>query len=258
LSGLLPTPYLAGPGRRCAGSADPARLTGDAAMFAAFAKSLGQLSDPAIMKIVWKSTLFSLLMMIVLVVGVWFLLGWLRFVDWAWLEGTIDVLGGLGAVFVAWILFPVAATAIVGFYLEDVADAVDLKHYPRLPDARRQSVAEAVRSTVSFAFVAIGLNLLLLPVYAVLLFFPPANYLLFLAVNGYLIGREYFEVVAFRRLDPARAKSLRRAHPGQIFFAGALVAFLFTIPLVNLIMPVVATMFMVHLFNSLPQTTERT
>lgn len=227
-------------------------------MFAAFAKSLGQLSDPAIMRIVWKTMFFSLLLMIALVAGVWFLLGWLKFVDWAWLEGTIDVLGGLGAVFVAWILFPVAATAIVGFYLEDVADAVDRRHYPQLPDSRRQSIAEAVRSTVSFALVAIGLNLLLLPLYVVLMFFPPANFLLFLAVNGYLIGREYFEVVAFRRLEPAPATSLRRLNQGRLFFAGALIAFLFTIPVVNLIMPVVATMFMVHLFNSLPQATERT
>ena len=227
-------------------------------MFAAFAKSLGQLSDPTIMKIVWKTMLWSILLMIVLVVGVWFLLGWLQFFDWKWLEGAIDIFGGLATVYVAWLLFPVAATAIVGFYLEDVADRVDHRFYPQLPDARRQSIAEAIRTTSSFALMAIGLNLLLLPLYLLLLFFPPAHFVLFLAVNGYLIGREYFEVVAFRRLDPARAKALRRAYQGKIFVGGALVAFLFTIPLVNLIMPVVATMFMVHLFNSLPQTTERT
>lgn len=227
-------------------------------MFAAFAKSLGQLSDPAIMRVVWKSTLFSLLLMIVLIVGVWVLLGWLKFVDWGWLDSAIDLLGGLGVVFVAWLLFPVAATAIVGFYLEDVADAVDRRHYPQLPEARRQSVGEAIRSTVSFALVAIGLNLLLLPFYALLFFFPPAYFLLFFGVNGYLIGREYFEVVAFRRMHPTSAKALRRAHLGRVFVAGALIAFLLTIPIVNLVVPVVATMFMVHLFNSLPQTPERT
>jgi uncharacterized protein involved in cysteine biosynthesis len=210
------------------------------------------------MKIVWKTMLFSILLMIVLVVGVWFLLGWLRFFDWGWLEGTIDVLGGLGAVFIAWILFPVAATAIVGFYLEDVADIVDRRFYPHLPDARRQSVAEAIRTTSSFALMALGLNLLLLPLYLLLLPFWPAHFLLFLAVNGYLIGREYFEVVAFRRFDPANVKTLRRMNQGRLFVAGALIAFLLTIPLVNLLMPVVATMFMVHLFNSLPQTPERT
>jgi uncharacterized protein involved in cysteine biosynthesis len=82
--------------------------------------------------------------MIVLIVGVWVLLGWLKFVDWGWLDSAIDLLGGLGVVFVAWLLFPVAATAIVGFYLEDVADAVD--PLSATAGARRQSVGEAIRS----------------------------------------------------------------------------------------------------------------
>lgn len=227
-------------------------------MISALTKSLGQLGDPAILRILWKSTLFALLLMVALVAGVWVLLGWLDIVDWGWLDSLIDVVGGLGTLIVAWLLFPVAATAIVGFYLEDIADAVDRRHYPQLPDARRQTVAEAIRSTVAFAFVAIGLNLLLLPFYALLFLFPPAYFLLFYSVNGYLIGREYFEVVAFRRLHPTTAKALRRAHMGRVFAAGALIAFLLTIPLVNLVVPVVATIFMVHIFNSLPQATERT
>lgn len=226
-------------------------------MFAALARSFGQLSDPAIVRIVWKSTVFALLLLIALVIAIWVLLGWLRFFEWAWLDSTIDVLGGLSTLFIAWLLFPVAATAIVGFYLEDVADAVDRRHYPQLPDARRQTVAEAIRATSAFALVALGLNLLLLPFYLLLLFFPPAYFLLFYSVNGYLIGREYFEVVAFRRMDTAHAKALRRLNLGRVFFAGVLIAFLLTIPLVNLVVPVVATMFMVHLFNSIPQTPDR-
>ena len=34
-----------------------------------------------------------------------------------------------------------------------------------------------------------------------------------------------------------------------MFWAGVLIAFLFTIPLVNLITPIVATAFMVHVFE---------
>jgi len=95
------------------------------------------------------------------------------------------------------------------------------------------------------------------PFYALLFFFPPAYFLLFYSVNGYLIGREYFEVVAFRRMHPSTAKAFRRAHMGRVFAAGVLIAFMLTIPFINLVVPVIATMFMVHLFNSLPQTPER-
>jgi CysZ protein len=225
-------------------------------MIAALMKSLGQLSDPPVLRVLWKSVAWALLVMLLLLVFLWILLGWLEVFDWGWLDSAVDFVAGIGTLIAAWLLFPVAVTAIVGFFLEDVAAAVDRRHYPHLPPARLQSIGEAVRSTLAFVAVALGLNLLLLPVYALLLFFPPAYLLLFYSVNGYLIGREYFEIVAFRRMHPAAAKSFRRRHLGRIFAAGALIAFLLTIPVLNLVVPVVATMFMVHLFNSLPQTPE--
>jgi uncharacterized protein involved in cysteine biosynthesis len=225
-------------------------------MFGALAKSLGQLTDPPVLRVLWKSVGLAMLVMLLLVIFLWILLGWLEIFDWGWLDSTVDFVAGIGALIAAWLLFPVAVTAIVGFFLEDVADAVDRRYYPHLPPARQQSIGEAVRSTIAFVVVALGLNLLLLPVYALLLFFPPAYLLLFYSVNGYLIGREYFEIVAFRRMPPAAAKALRKRQLGRIFAAGALIAFLLTIPIFNLVVPIVATMFMVHLFNSLPQTPE--
>ena len=71
----------------------------------------------------------------------------------------------------------------------------------------------------------------------------------FYAVNGYLLGREYFELVAMRRLDPDAARRLRRAHRGELFVAGVVMAFLLTLPVVNLLAPVVITAAMVHLFE---------
>jgi uncharacterized protein involved in cysteine biosynthesis len=75
--------------------------------------------------------------------------------------------------------------------------------------------------------------------------------LVFYALNGYLLGREYFELVALRRLDESSVRALRRSYQGSIFLSGALIAFITTIPLLNLAAPVVATAFMVHLFESL-------
>src|SRR3546814_18267334 len=63
------------------------------------------------------------------------------------------------------------------------------------------------------------LNLLVLPLYLVLIWIPPLNLLLFYLLNGYLLGREYFEMVAVRRLDLAAAKRLRRAFRGQVILA---------------------------------------
>src|SRR3546814_6687222 len=58
-------------------------------------------------------------------------------------------------------------------------------------------------------------------------------------------------MVAVRRLDLAAAKRLRRDFRGQVILAGAVITFLLTIPLVNLVTPIIATAFMLHVFENL-------
>jgi uncharacterized protein involved in cysteine biosynthesis len=99
----------------------------------------------------------------------------------------------------------------------------------------------------------VAVNLLALPLYFVLLFVPPFNLFLFYGVNGYLFGREYFELVSLRRLDEPEAKRLRRRYRGRVFLAGALIAIMMTMPIVNLFAPIVATAFMLHTFEALRQ-----
>jgi len=46
-----------------------------------------------------------------------------------------------------------------------------------------------------------------------------ANFFVFRGLNGYLFGREYFEVVALRRLDRRAARVVRR-RVGQRMLSG--------------------------------------
>ncbi|MEE8173132.1 MAG: EI24 domain-containing protein, partial [Alphaproteobacteria bacterium] len=68
---------------------------------------------------------------------------------------------------------------------------------------------------------------------------------------GVLLGREFFEIVAPRRMDFKAVRQLRRKHRIKLFVSGIVIALLFTVPLVNLIAPIVATAFMVHIFHGL-------
>ena len=43
---------------------------------------------------------------------------------------------------------------------------------------------------------------------------------------------------------------MRKAHRGRLFLAGIVIAFLFTVPGLNLVAPVIATAAMVHLFEN--------
>jgi len=215
-------------------------------MLQAIVKAFGQLGDPATRGILWKCLIATAVLFALLVVAAEWALAASHLFDWA-----ADVLGGIGAFIVALFLFPATLLVLIGFFLEDVAALVEARHYPGLPPARSQGLAEAVGAGLRFALVAVGLNLLALPFIAVLTFLPPLNLLLFYALNGYLLGREYFELVALRRLAPREAQALRQAFAGRLFLAGAAIAFLSTVPLVNLLTPVVATSFMVHMFESM-------
>ncbi len=75
---------------------------------------------------------------------------------------------------------------------------------------------------------------------------------MFLA-NAYLLSREYFLLAAMRFRPPEEAKAMRRAHRGQIFLAGLLIAMFVSIPIVNLATPLFAMAMMVHLHKRLSQ-----
>jgi CysZ protein len=86
-----------------------------------------------------------------------------------------------------------------------------------------------------------------LPFYLV----PGLNLVVYYVLNGYLLGPEYFEVVALRRLDEKSALALRRKYRAKVTFAGAGTALLLTIPFINMVAAVLGTAAMVHLFQSL-------
>mgnify|MGYP004006803435 CR=1 FL=1 len=138
-----------------------------------------------------------------------------------------------------------AALIIISFMLEPVARAVERKHFPDLEPPRNQSVSEAVMIGLRYGAIAIVLNLILLPLYII----PILNIFVFGALNGYLLGREYFELVALRRLDVPSMKAMWRRHRSRWCIAGVLITVMLSIPLVNWFMPVVAVAFMLHMFE---------
>jgi CysZ protein len=220
-------------------------------MIQALIAAFTDLREPGIRRVLGKSLILALGVLALTAVLVWLLVVWLTDLQIGWLDSIIEFAAGLGVVVLAWLLFPVAVSSTVGVFLDEVSDAVEARHYPALPPAPGQPLAAEIKSALAFAGIALALNLLLLPLYLLLFFLPPLYALIFYGVNGYLLGREYFEQVALRRLDPAAARMLRRAHQGQVLLAGVVIAFLLTVPLVNLIAPVVATAFMLHLVTGL-------
>ena len=213
-------------------------------MVSALLRAFADLSAPAVRRFTALGLALALASFLLVWTAVAILLARTALFEWGPLNWLVDILGGLAVLVVSWLVFPAVVTIVMGFFLERIAAAVERLHYPDRVPARRSSMAETVATTVRLMAMTLLLNLLALPVYILA---PGVNFFVFLGVNGYLFGREYFEVVALRRLDPIAARAARRRVAGRVFLAGVVIAGLFAIPFVNLVAAVVATAFMVHL-----------
>ncbi|HUC73126.1 MAG TPA: EI24 domain-containing protein, partial [Stellaceae bacterium] len=162
----------------------------------------------------------------------------------------VDLLGGLAVLVLSWLRFPAVAALIMGFFLDRVAAAVEALDYPGHEPPRDQPWGKMIAVTLPLSGTTIILNLLALPIYLLL---PGINLVLFLALNGYLFGWGYFEVVTLRRLDPGTAKALRHGFCRASLSRWVAIAGLFALPSVDLLAPVIATAFMVHVLKALPR-----
>lgn len=222
-------------------------------MIRAFTRAFGQLSDPALRRYLWISVGVTLAVFLIL----WGLgLFALRVTEippfdlfgyTVALDGVADVFGAIVVFLALGLMFPSVLIVIMGFFLDAIAQIVEDRHYPGLGAAREQNVTEVIRIVLKFAALSIALNLLALPIFLFLIFLPPFNLFVFYALNGYLLGREYYELVAYRRLSPVPARRLRRVCGAKLFLVGVVIAVLMSVPGLNLIVPIVATAAMVHL-----------
>jgi len=208
-----------------------------------FLKSVAQFSDPRFRKVVLIGVAGALATIVGLWVLIWFGLNSVTFfTDGGWLESLVDGVLGIGLTLLVLLMFPAATVLISSLMLDQIADAVEDKHYPTLPDTRPQPISEALINGLKFALTALGLNILILP----LLLAGPLYVIAFYTMNGYLLSREYFELVAARRYDARTVEAIRKSRQKKLWVAGVGLTFLMTIPFVNLVAPIIATAFMVH------------
>lgn len=216
------------------------------------ARAFGDLLNPRISRIVLASILLTVAALAVLwTVMAWLLTGF-EFFRWGWANWIVDTFTGLAIFFAALLVAPAVLLMITGFFLSYVVAAVERRHYPHLPAARDIPIAEDIAGVLRFTGLLLLLNLLVLPLYLLL---PGINFLVSWTLNGYLAGREYYDLVAMRRLAKDERTALRRANGGRVFRAGFAIAMLMTVPVLNLVMPVVAAAYMTHVFHAIRERT---
>jgi CysZ protein len=224
-------------------------------MIDAFLKAWAQMSSRAFLRVFLLGSGTALLVLL----GLWWGLDhWLGSYDGlpppTWWGKALSWLADHGAVAIAlvasWLLFPAVATTVMGILLDDVVDAVEARDYPADKAPRPMGKAEGAAMGLGSGLRFLGINLLLAPVYIVLLFTAVGPFLLYLAVNGYLLGRDYVQMVAVRHLEKTGEKQFRQSHKLLVFSVGVATSLLFLVPFVNLFAPIVGAAMATHLFHT--------
>ena len=176
-------------------------------MIQALILAFEQLGDRRIQRPLLWTILLAMAASALLIAGVSAVFALLEFSDITFIDWALALLGGIAAAFVAWMLFPILAAEFLYIFVDRVADAVEARHYPRLLPPHPASFWQYTVAGIRLALLMAFFNLLILP----LSFVPFAQVIypvLYFIINGVLLGREFFEIVAPRRMNFAASSML--------------------------------------------------
>ncbi len=215
-------------------------------MFQAAAKSIDQLLSAKFRFVLIKSIALTIVVFIVLWLSLQAALAHFVTLSYGWMEWILAIVAGLGLFAGMFFLFLPITSLVATFFIDEIAEAVEERHYPDDPKGREMPIVQGLVIAAKYTFSIIGINILVLLVALI----PGVNLVVFYGGNGYLLGREYFELCGLRHLPHDEVIALRRANRARVWSSGVLIAVVATIPFVNLFAPLFATALMVHTFKA--------
>lgn len=225
-------------------------------IFSDFFKAVAQMGDGRFLGVMGMGIGLTVALLVAIYLFFMTLIGWLVpdtfSLPWigeiTWVDNALSWAAIPLMLMLSIVLMVPVASAFTGLFLDRIAAAVEDSHYPTLPPAREIGILEGLGDGLKFLGVLVAANLVALVFY---LFLAPFAPIIFWVLNGFLLGREYAQMVALRRSDAAGARAFRRRHSLTIFAAGVLMTVPLTIPVVNLLVPVLGAATFTHLYHRL-------
>ena len=118
--------------------------------------------------------------------------------------------------------------------------------YPDKVRSREPQLWPDVRHDIRFTLWALFLNMLILPFYLL-----GIGFVVSIALNSYLLGREFFESAAGYHMGKPEAERLGRENRAAVYGGGLVITLMTLVPVVNLFVPIVAIVWMVHVYHGL-------
>ncbi len=209
--------------------------------------SFAQIFSPPFRNVMWKSLCLTAAILVLLGIGLDRLALSFLHVGPAWLNLLVSIVLALGVVAGMIFLAPPTASLVASFYLDDIAALAERTVDPNGPPGRPLPLAPSLAMGLRFAVLSLAVNIAVLA----LTLFTGVGLAAFFALNGYLLGREFFELAAMRHVSAAEARSLFHGHWYEVFLAGLIVSALVAVPVLNLLTPLFATTFLTRVYKRL-------
>lgn len=167
------------------------------------------------------------------------LTGWISWTD-GWMGGIAAILGTFFIGVLGYFFLASVYAAFLGIFLDDAIDAVHQAHYPDIKWNKPPGIIESTTLSLRFITWSLFVYLLASPLLFIGYFIPPIGLVLQYLLGGYLLSREYGQLIELRL-----PRDQRRKKPGSLPH-GILAIFLWTFPIVNLLAPLLLAVSLVH------------
>jgi len=215
-------------------------------VFASARKAFAMIFDRAFIGTVLNALILTLLLFGVLFIGLQYALHYLPTLGSHWVNVAVDFIASILLIVVFVFLGAPVAAIFASLFLDGIAKKVEKNYYPADAPASGAPVWGSFVAGLRLSGAVIAVTFALLP-FDILL--PGVGSAATIVADAWLLGREFFELAAFRHVSRGTADTIRKRHSFTIFGAGLLIALLSAIPVINFIAPLFGVALMVHVFK---------
>ncbi len=211
-----------------------------------FVKTFASLRKAKLLSLMLVCAVLAIVVVLILVTAITWISAYLVKIETTWLDTLVGWMIGILTGVVGWFILPVLTVLIAGMFQETVIHRVELAYYPEALRKEPPKFWPDVRHDIKFTLWALFLNIIILPLY-----FFGIGFIASIILNGYLLGREFFESAAGYHLGKPQAKAISTQNRFVIFLGGLVITLMALIPFLNLFVPIIAVVWMVHVYHKL-------
>ncbi|MGA1824910.1 MAG: EI24 domain-containing protein [bacterium] len=209
-----------------------------------FAKTFRSLTEANLLSLMLASALLAIVVVVAGMVSITWIAASMITIKIGWLDMLINFIIGILSGIGGWFMLPALTVLISGMFQEKAIARVEHVYYPEAVRHDKPRFWPDIVHDIKFTVWALFLNIMVLPLY-----FFGIGFIVSILLNSYLVGREFFESAAGYHIGKSNAKNLIPKNRKVIYTSGFIITVMALIPLLNLFIPIIAVVWMVHIYH---------